>query len=174
MDFDDEYYLGEIRQFGGNFAPVDFMFCNGQLLSIAENDALYALLGTTYGGDGVTTFGLPDLRGRIPIGQGQGPGLANYTLGQIGGAETVTLSTAQMPGHTHSIAVGGTATTTTAANNVVAQATTNAFAATGTPTVSLAGSTLSSTGGNQPHENMPPFLATNFIICVAGIFPSQS
>lgn len=174
-------YLGEIRVFAGNFAPRSYAFCAGQLLSIAQNDALYALLGTTYGGDGVTTFGLPDLRGRTPLGQGQGPGLTNRVLGEKAGTETVTLSTAQMPAHQHSvIAANTTATTSLPAGAFLGVAGNEGLmyidttAAPAEVNATLPADTLTNSGGSQPHDNLMPFLTLNYIIALAGIFPSQN
>lgn len=167
-------FIGEIRMFGGNFAPHSWMFCNGQILSIAEYQALFALLGTTYGGDGVSTFALPDLRGRVPVHQGQSPGLSNYPMGQRTGSETVTLSINQIPGHTHVPNCDGTGAT--------AGDPTNAFwgnfqaaytAATGINTV-MNPKADSIAGGSQPHDNMLPYQAVSFIIAVEGLFPSRN
>jgi microcystin-dependent protein len=158
-------YLGEIRMFGGNFAPVGWAFCNGQLLAISENDALFTLLGTQFGGDGQSTFGLPDLRGRVPIHQGSG-----FVIGQSGGAETVTLTASQLPAHSHSVrlAIGGTPTADPS-GSLVAAAGPNLFATGPATTLST-----SANGGSQPHDNMAPFLGISFIIALFGIFPSQT
>ena len=159
-------YVGEIRMFGGTFAPVGWAFCNGQLLSIAENETLFQLIGTTYGGDGQVTFALPDLRGRVPLHQGNG-----FVIGQSGGSETVTVTSGQLPVHTHpvALAIGGTPTAAPSAG-VPAATGPNLFAPTGAAT-SL---TTNIEGGSQPHENMAPFLGISFIISLFGIFPSQS
>ena len=169
-------YLGEIRIVAGNFAPLGWSFCNGQVLPIAENEALFSLIGTVYGGDGVESFALPDLRGRTPVGLNVQvvPGIPTNVLGQRAGTETVTLTAQQIPAHTHTIAAGGAATTTAPANAAIADTAGNTFAAAGSATAALANSSLTTTGGNQPHENMPPFLVTNFIIATAGIFPSSN
>jgi microcystin-dependent protein len=162
-------YLGEVRMFGGNFAPVDWEFCNGQLLPISQYDVLYTLIGTTYGGDGVSTFALPDLRGRLPVHVGAGAVLA-----QTGGAEAVTLSSATMPNHTHPLAASsGAADSTSPAGKVWATGGDMPYTATLTPDTTMHAGALSSAGGSQPHENMPPFLAVSFIIATAGVFPSQ-
>lgn len=162
-------YLGEIRMFGGNFAPQGWMFCAGQTLSISENDALFTLVGTTFGGDGVTTFGLPDLRGRIPIHQGGG-----IVAGEIGGTETVTLSPAQLPAHTHPLlASGSTANNPNPGNNVPGESSVISMYQSGAASAAMAAGATSSVGGNQPHDNMQPFLCINFIISLAGIYPSQ-
>lgn len=176
-----EPYLGEIRVFAGNFAPRSYAFCAGQLLSIAQNDALYALLGTTYGGDGVNTFGLPDLRGRTPMGQGQGPGLTNRVIGEEAGVETVTLSTTQMPAHQHTLMAANTAATTALpAGGFLAVAGNeglmyiDTLQAPGEVNATLPADSISVSGGSQPHDNLMPFLTVNYIIALAGIFPSQN
>jgi len=168
-------FLGEVRMFAGTFAPVGWELCNGQLLSIAENDALYNLLGTTYGGDGVNTFGVPDLRGRSPVHQGQGQGLSNRVLGQLTGTETVTLTAAQIPAHYHPVHATNTAgTASIPTNNVWGQGSTGEKQYTqNAPNVSMSANCTTSTGGSQPHENMMPFLAVSFIIATQGIYPSQ-
>jgi microcystin-dependent protein len=187
----EEPFLGEIMLFAGTFAPRGYALCNGQLLSITQNTALFSLLGTTYGGDGRTTFALPDLRGRFPLGAGQGPGnLSPYNLGQPGGSETITLSTAQLPAHTHSVggipATTAAATSSSPAGNVLAVAngrtttseenlTLNTYAPAGTsPATTLgSGGTTGSTGNGQPISNLSPYLALNFCIAVQGIYPSR-
>ena len=171
-----EYFIGQILIVGFNFAPRGFALCNGQLLPIAQNTALFSLLGTTYGGNGQTTFGLPDLRGRLPIHQGQGPGLSPRSLGERSGVESVTLVSTQMPQHTHTL------NAVSESGNVGAPA--NAFlAATGSldpeyrlagTAVQLAPTAIGSVGGSQPHDNMPPFLVVNFVIALEGIFPSRN
>ena len=169
-------YLGEINIFCGNFAPYGFEFCNGQLLSIAEYDALYALLGTTYGGDGQTTFGLPDLRGRLPVGSnGQGPGLSNYPLGQQGGAENVTVTTAQLPVHTHSLPASSAPGTLASPQNAV-PADNGAGGAqyVAAPATTLPATPLGSAGSSQAHSNIQPVLVVNYIIATQGLFPSRS
>ena len=168
-------YLGEIRMFGGNFAPAGWAFCNGQLLAISDNDALFTLIGTTYGGDGQTTFALPNLQSRIPIHMGQGSGLSNYTLAETGGAEQVTLTTQQIPTHTHAplaSTVGGSDSPT---NDYWGDsALGKPYAAAVAPFVSMNLQTITPTGGSQPHDNMPPFLCVTYIISLAGIFPSPT
>ena len=182
--------IGEIRMFGGNFAPRSWAFCSGQLMSIAQNSALFSILGTTFGGDGRTTFGLPDMRGRVSIHAGNGPGLTDRRLGQKGGEENVTLLTQQMPSHNHVATpnLSGTVgvieddgTTADAAGNVLANATSGEIYHTGTPDATLGGGVavtgsvaVSHTGGGQPHDNMQPWLAVNYIICLFGVFPSRS
>lgn len=168
-----DQYLGEIRMFAGTYAPQGWALCNGQLLQIAEYEALYTLLGTTYGGDGRTTFGVPDMRGRVPVSMGNGGG-GNYPLGQKGGTETVTLLESQLPAHTHlpaaQSAPGDQALPT---NNVWASKKVFEKPADDIPLVPMSAAAISSTGGNQPHENLMPYLAVSFIIATVGIFPSQ-
>ncbi|PWK13483.1 phage tail protein [Tumebacillus permanentifrigoris] len=175
-----EAFIGEIRVFAGNFAPRDWAFCNGQLMSIAQNTALFSLLGTQYGGDGRTTFALPNLSGRAAMSQGQGPGLTERTVGEQVGSGTVTLLTTEIPAHTHipqAVAAKGTATDPT--NTVWAETPPQGRTGTqiplyaATPNVTMSPLALSVAGGSQPHNNMQPFLAMNFIICLYGIFPSR-
>ena len=164
-------YVGEIRMFGGNFAPAGWMFCDGQLLPISENETLFQLIGTTYGGDGESTFALPNLQGRVPLHQGNG-----FILAETGGSETVTLTTQQIPIHNHPLL----ASTTLAQNpqptsSIFAQAPTVQVYITDTGQANFGpASTITSTGGSQPHENMQPFLCVNFIISLFGIFPSPT
>ncbi len=169
-------YMGEIRVFAGTFAPQNWALCNGQSLAISQNDALYALLGTTYGGDGVNTFNLPDARGRVPVGQGNGPGLTTRVLGQVYGTETVTLTTASMPAHSHSVQVSNTAANlNTPSGQMIGQGYHYLLSTTpATNTGTLLPQAVSSVGGNQPHDNMMPFLCLNFILCLQGIFPSRN
>ncbi|MBK8968312.1 MAG: tail fiber protein [Saprospiraceae bacterium] len=176
-----EGYLAQIIWFGGNFAPRAWAYCQGQLLAIASNEALFSLIGTIYGGDGRTTFALPDFRGRIPVGAGNGPGLSNINLGQRGGAEQVTLTVNNLASHTHQvtakIAVStGNATTDEPDGNVLAGTTASTYAAASTANGQLAGvsATETSAGGNQPINIMQPYLGMNFIICIQGIYPSRS
>ncbi len=165
----DEPFLGAIFMFAGNFAPLGFALCNGQLLQIAENAALYSLLGTTYGGDGQSTFALPNLQGRLPVHVSNA-----VTLGTFAGVENVILNGNQMPIHTHAVnAVSGTGNQTSPAGNLWAATSVPRYAAPGT-LVPLASAAISATGSGQPHENMPPFLSINFIIALQGIFPSQN
>jgi microcystin-dependent protein len=163
-------YVGEIRIFAGNFAPAGWMFCEGQLLPISENETLFQLLGTTYGGDGQATFALPDLRGRIPMHQGNG-----FILAETGGVEEVTLTANQIPVHSHPFLVtvnvgGGNAP----ANTVLAQSTTIKLYSTVAPGVALGASSVTPIGGSQPHTNFQPYLCVDFIISLFGIFPSQT
>ena len=160
--------------FAGNFAPAGWAFCDGRQLAISENDALFNLIGTTYGGDGQQTFNLPDLRGRMPVHAGSLAG-NTYILGQTGGAETVSLSANQMPIHAHLVACSSiNGNSADASGKVPAASATKLYAAASAANASLNGSSIGSTGGNQPHENMPPFQAVNFIISLFGIFPSQN
>jgi len=168
-------FIGEIRMFGGNYAPVDWMFCDGSLLQISEYDALYSLIGTTYGGDGQVTFALPDLRGRIPLHQGQGAGLSPRTLGESSGNESVALVSAQVGTHAHTLS--GTNATSTASNptgQLLATTTTplTPYSATFTA-ATMANTAISNAGNSQPHENRMPYLCVNFIIALNGIYPSR-
>jgi microcystin-dependent protein len=167
-------YVGEIRMFGGNFAPQGWMFCDGSILAIAQNEVLFQLIGTTYGGDGQTSFALPDLRGRAPLHQGTGPGLSTRVIGEQGGSETVTVTTSQMPQHTHTLkASSGLSTGAAGAGGVLAASSVNIYGS-GPPTTPMAVQGISAQGGAQPHENMAPYLAISYIISLFGIFPSQS
>jgi microcystin-dependent protein len=163
-------FVGEIRMFAGNFAPAGWLFCEGQLLSIAENETLFNLIGTTYGGDGQSTFGLPDLRGRVPIHQGNG-----FTLAQNGGVETVPLTVPQIPGHTHPfLCTGSTGNSPNPGGNFPAQSTTISMYESQSPSAAMAAGAIGSTGGSLPHDNFQPYLCVDFIISLFGIFPSQS
>jgi microcystin-dependent protein len=167
-------YIGEIRMFGGNFAPAGWAFCDGRLLSIAEHDALFALIGTTYGGDGQSTFGLPDLRGRLPIHQGTGPGGESHVMGQSGGSETVTLTISQLPSHGHSMAGVATAgNQSSPQGHLPANTLGIAPYINDPPDGNMSAQAIHSSGGGQPHENMQPFLPISFIIALFGVFPSQ-
>ncbi|WP_134682956.1 phage tail protein [Brevibacillus migulae] len=168
-----ESYIGEIRMFAGNFAPAGWALCNGQLLSISENEPLFMLLGTTYGGDGQTTFALPDLRGRIPIHTGQNPRSGtSFALGQMGGTETVTLTTGQLPMHTHVPLAASTGTSNSPAGSYWAGEL--SIYSTEAPDGQMDPALLGSTGGGQPHDNVMPYTAVNFIISLYGIYPSQN
>ena len=163
--------------FGGSFAPAGWAFCNGALVPIIENETLFNLIGTTYGGDGQTTFQLPDLRGRIPIHMGQGPGISqSYQMGEQSGVETVTLTTQQIPIHSHALlASSSPGALASPANAVFARHRDHrAFVTTGPGSPNLNAQTLQSAGGSQPHENMPPYLCVSFIISLFGIFPSPT
>jgi len=176
-----EPFLGEIRMFGGNFAPRGWAFCNGQLLSIAQNTALFSLLGTTYGGDGQTTFALPNLQGRFPMHWGNGVGLTMRTLGEVSGSESVTLLTSQLPAHTHPItAMSQDGNTDSPVGAVWAKAVdgsanpVSAYSSGTNPDNAMSPKTVGPTGGSQPTPVMNPFLCVSFIIALEGIFPSRS
>jgi len=163
-------YVGEIRMFAGNFAPVGWNFCDGSLLSIAEFSTLFNLIGTTYGGDGIQTFALPDLRGRIPVHQGNG-----FVIGQLSGAETVTLIGNQIPIHTHVPLGQGTKSTQAGpGNNLWATTSGNEYTANTAPGTNMNTAAIGNAGNSQPHNNIMPYLAVNFIISFFGIFPSQN
>jgi microcystin-dependent protein len=167
-------YIGEIRIFSGNFAPKGWAFCNGQLLSIQSNTALFSLLGTYYGGNGTTTFALPNLQSRIPIHQGQGPGLSPYFIGQQGGFETTTLNGQQLPQHNHSVAVfNAPGTTNRSGGNYAADSTSGNIYQTAQNST-LNASALTFTGSNQPHNNIQPYLCVSFIIALVGIYPPRN
>jgi len=157
-----EPFIGQVMLFAGTFAPQGWARCEGQIMSIAQNSALYSILGTTYGGNGTTTFALPDLRGRVPLGQGTGPGLSSYSTGETGGAETCTLIYNQIPAHVHEVAVGPASGDAGVANVA------------GTASAVGGTSRTNPSGGNQPHENRQPYIAMNYIIAIQGIYPSRS
>ena len=164
-------YVGEIRMFAGNFAPAGWMFCEGQLLPISENETLFQLIGTTYGGDGQNTFALPDLRGRLPLHMGNG-----FILAEAGGTEEITLTTSQIPSHTHPlVATTNIAANTVTAGQVPAQTSTyDAYLSGGPGAVPMAPQSITGTGGSQPHTNFQPYLCVDFIISLFGIFPSPT
>ena len=168
-----EPFVGEIMLFAGNYAPRGWAVCDGQLLAISQNDALFSLLGTTYGGDGRTTFALPDLRGRAPVHQGNGPGLSGRTLGSKGGEEHVTLTVNQMPSHAHPV-MGSSANADSGdpAGRVLALADFNLYGV-AAPAADMAAAGIGTTGGGQPHDNMMPFLAVNYCIALVGIYPAR-
>lgn len=174
-------FLGMVAIFGFNFPPRGWALCNGQLISIAQNSALFALLGTMYGGDGVSTFALPDFRGRVQVGMGTGPGLSNYVQGQVSGTENVTLLSTQMPQHSHVMTASGDGPTqATAAGASLASEVRGGvnpmptvYANGATNPVSM-GSATTLAGGNQPHNNLQPYLAINYSIATQGIFPSRN
>jgi microcystin-dependent protein len=168
-----EPYLGEIFLVPYNFAPRGYAFCQGQILPIAQNTALFSLLGTTYGGNGTTTFALPDLRGRVAESTGQGPGLSNISLGQVGGSETVTLTQNQMPAHGHPASSTQAAGTSTRPSNQFPAASQPVYAA-ATDGTTLNPGFIQPVGGSQPHNNLQPFLGLNYIIALEGIFPSRN
>lgn len=169
-------YIGEIRMFGGNFAPAGWMFCQGQTLPISENDALFTLIGTTYGGDGQETFNLPDLQGRLPLHAGKAPsGNQTYQLGETGGVESVTVTTQQLPNHNHGlIASSSIGSLPTAQSNLLAKLTNIDLYSGDSTDTPLAASAITPTGGSQPHENLQPYLCVSFIISLFGVFPSQT
>lgn len=163
-------YVGEIRMFAGNFAPAGWMFCEGQLLPISENETLFQLIGTTYGGDGQSTFALPDLRGRIPLHQGNG-----FILAETGGAEEITLTTQQIPSHSHALIASTTISTQASpAGNVVAQSSAADLYIEDTAASALAPQAILPAGGSQPHTNFQPYLCIDFIISLFGLFPSPT
>jgi microcystin-dependent protein len=176
-------FIGEIRLFAGSYAPVGWALCDGSLLSVAENPDLFSLIGSNYGGDGVNAFAVPDLRGRVPVSQGQAPGMSKYLLGQAGGVEQVTLDVSQIPPHQHAINATTAAGSVLAADSTVmlatpveAGATPTLYVAPGTSAVNLAPmapTSIGMTGGNQPHSNMMPTQAINYIIATDGIAPPR-
>ena len=169
-----EPFVGEIRMFAGNFAPRGWAYCDGQLLAVSQNDALFSLLATIYGGDGRTTFGLPNLRGRVPIHAGSGPGLTDRRLGSKGGTEKVTLSTNQLPSHTHPAkGTNDQADASDPAGNVPAQSPQISLYAPTAPTVNLNAAAVPAVGGSGSHTNLMPFLCVHFIIALFGIYPSR-
>lgn len=170
-----------IVAFGGNFAPRGWALCQGQLLSIASNTALFSILGTTYGGNGQTTFALPDLRGRAIVGQGQGPGLAPYSLGEMAGVESTTLTTTQMPAHTHLVSAQATAASVPSPSGAflaeigAGKAATSLYGPANAGTaVTMATSMISQAGGSQPFSVLNPFTVINYIIALQGVFPSRN
>ncbi len=170
-------FIGQITIFAGNFAPRNWAFCNGQLLFIAQNTALFSILGTTYGGNGTTNFALPDLRGRVPIHFGQGPGLSNYVEGQLGGEESHTLTQNEMPAHNHqanSVAGGGNQASPAGGLPAIESTGTSLDYSSGVANAAMGNSMISTAGGSQPHNNMQPYLAVNYIIALNGIFPSRN
>jgi microcystin-dependent protein len=170
-------YIGEVKMFVGTFAPLNWEFCWGQTLQISSYSSLYSIIGAQFGGDGVTTFKLPDLRGRIPIGGGDGPNLTPRTPGQMGGAENVTLTTAQLPSHQHTVKCDttGTSASNTPANNLPSLTSQGNSYSPGTgTTTTMKADMLSGAGNSQPHDNMPPWGCINYIICVEGMWPPRS
>lgn len=177
-------FIGEVRMFAGNFAPQGWAFCEGQLMPISQNTALFSILGTTYGGNGQTTFALPDFRGRVPLGPGKGPGLSQYDPGQTGGTEVVTLNINEMPLHTHGAKSSGTMSCysgpggdTSPKNNFLAEAEGNIYSDVENANMAAGGvaveTTIDMAGGSAPHNNIQPFLSINFIIAIEGDFPKQ-
>ncbi len=169
-------FVAEIRIFAGNFAPLGWAFCNGQILPISQNTALFSLLGTTYGGNGQSTFALPNLQGSSPIGEGQGPGLSSRNLGQTGGSPSVLLIESQIPSHTHTpnaVTGGGSSTSPSGAVWASQAGRTPPPAYASTAGVAMGPGAIGSTGGAQPHNNMPSYLTLNFIIALQGVFPPR-
>jgi microcystin-dependent protein len=163
-------YVGEIRMFAGNFAPAGWMFCDGQLLPISENETLFQLIGTTYGGDGQSTFALPDLRGRVPVHQGNG-----LILAESGGVEEVTLTVSQIPAHSHpQLASASPGSANNPGGNVTGESAAVKVYVSEAPTASLNAAAVATVGGNQPHTNFQPYLCVDFIISLFGIFPSAT
>jgi microcystin-dependent protein len=167
-----EAFLGEIRLFGFNWAPQGWATCAGQLMPISQNDALFSLIGTMYGGDGQTTFALPDLRGRAPIGQGTGPGLSTRTVGEAGGTETVTLTQNEMPQHLHQVRAADTSESKNPATRLPGVSSGGA-AYGANPTAAMGLQMITPAGGSMPHANMAPYLVGNWCICLAGLYPSR-
>ena len=168
-------FIGQIQMFAGTYAPVGWLVCEGQLLPIAEYDALFNLIGTTYGGDGVQTFALPDLRGRVIVSAGQGSGLSNYSVGQTGGAEAVTLTQSQLPAHAHSLSADSLSGTSDTPSGLMPADGPDGVPSFGANTVSaMGGNAIANAGGGQPHNNVKPHLAIRYIIAVQGIFPSRN
>lgn len=174
-----EPFLAEILMFGGNFAPRGWAFCQGQILSIAQNTALFSLLGTTFGGNGQTTFALPDFRGRVAVGTGQGPGLPAVNLGEIAGEWNHTLIITEMPAHNHLANAATAANSEDVAGKLISKPFVSATGDTvtgfgSTANTTLAANTIGISGGSQPHNNMQPYLGMNYLICIAGIYPSRN
>ncbi|HEX8401113.1 MAG TPA: tail fiber protein [Allosphingosinicella sp.] len=172
-------YVGEIRMFAGNFAPAGWLFCAGQTLPISENDVLFQLIGTTYGGDGEVTFNLPNLQSRIPIHRGNGPDGVIYPIGEAAGVESVTLTTQQIPAHNHPLLVSNAAGTLAPGNSILtvpsgSQGGLRTYNNVATPNVTLHPQSVGPVGGSQPHDNMQPYLCVNFIISLFGLFPSPT
>jgi microcystin-dependent protein len=170
-------YIGQIQQFGFNFAPRNWAFCNGATIAISQNEALFSILGTTYGGNGTTTFGLPNTQDRSVMNWGQGTGLTNYTLGEVAGADSVTLTTAEMPTHNHTLyATGGSAAELTPTQNgwfgIIALP--GKLFSTAAVNTQMSPNQLMKSGGSQPHENDQPYIGTNFCVALFGIFPSRN
>jgi microcystin-dependent protein len=173
----DEPFIGAICMYGFNFAPKGWATCDGQILQISQNSALFSLLGTTYGGNGVQTFALPDLRGRVPVHQGTARTGTVYTMGEVAGEETVTLAISQMPTHNHIVEANSNPGDTGAPGGAIfanSGATDREYLASGQANVAMSPSIISASGGNQPHDNMQPFLTINYCIALYGIFPSRN
>jgi microcystin-dependent protein len=171
-----DQFLGEIRMFGGNFAPQGWALCDGQLLGIQQNLALFSVLGTAFGGNGTLNFGLPNLQGKFPLDYGQGQGLSPYGMGETGGYTQVVLSTGQLPQHSHQVIVSNSPADSRSPQGNVLAVSDHYIYATGVPssTVNLSAAAVTQTGGSEPHNNVQPFIVLNFIISLTGIFPSRS
>jgi microcystin-dependent protein len=170
-------FVAEIRIFPFNFAPKGWAFCDGQILPLSQNTALFSLLGTTYGGDGKSNFALPNMQGNAPMHPGQGPGLSLHDLGETGGSETVTLLQSEIPSHNHNLmANGGTSTKSTPAANSLSRIGTGAtpYKAAGSPQVTMSANSIAPAGGDQPHNNMQPYLTLNFCIALQGVYPPRT
>ena len=168
-------YVGEIRMFAGNFAPRNWALCDGQLIAVSQNESLFSLLGTIYGGDGRTTFGLPDMRGRVPVHQGTGPGLTDRRIGHKFGQEHVTLTTNNLPAHSHRVTASTeTANEASPVGNLLATPPTEGIYRAGTPTDAMSSQAVSQKGSSQSHDNMMPTATINYIICLYGTYPSRS
>jgi len=171
-----EPFIGQIMMFGGNFAIRGWAKCDGQLLAISSHSALFSILGTTYGGDGQSTFGLPDLRSRVPIHAGNGPGLANRSLGEKAGVENVTLSASQIPSHAHGVTINTSSSegdTALPGDHILAKSGTGGYTTQATDST-LGGASSTNTGGSQSHTNVQPYLAVNFLIALEGVYPSRN
>lgn len=170
-----EPFIGQIQAFGFNFAPRGWAKCHGQLLPISQNNALFALIGTIYGGDGRTTFALPDLRGRVAVAEGRGPGLSDYTIGERGGQERVTLNANEIPQHNHTFnTVAEEPNSVKPSDNLIASPSGQIYSTQSNPDTVLKNSAIGNAGGSQSHNNLQPFLAINWCIALVGIFPSRS
>ena len=174
VTYADQPFIGEIRWFAGNFAPRGWAFCDGQLLPIAQNQALFSILGTTYGGDGRTTFGLPDMRGRGMLHEGRGPGLTQHNLGQKAGNETETLNVTQQPSHSHTLRADSSGGDSVLPNDRVISKVGRLRVFTNTPDSDMGVSSIASTGGSQSHNNMQPYTTLSCIIALQGVFPSRN
>jgi microcystin-dependent protein len=167
-------FVGEIRMFGFNFAPRNYAFCHGQIMSIAQNTALFSLLGTTYGGNGQTTFALPNLIGRAPMSFSQGPGLSPRDLGEVGGSESVALLSTEMPAHGHAMSAQSSRADRANASGAALAASADPVYSSGSSVGPMHAQAIGFTGGNQPHNNMQPYMAINFCIALLGIFPARN
>lgn len=168
-------FVSEIRIFSFNFAPKGWAFCNGQILPISQNTALFSLLGTTYGGNGASNFALPDMQGRTPMHPGQGPGLSLHDLGEMGGSETVTLLESEIPSHSHTLSVASlNSQSTTPVNNSLGRGNPVRVYTSGSPATAMGANSIATAGGGLPHNNMMPYLTMSFCIALQGVFPARS